>query len=59
MVTLSEAMKAIRDNKCCKCGKEARALIYRKQTQEAIYFCRRHLLGYAQYKKLAVLEDAG
>jgi len=51
-MTMNKAAQAIKSSTCCKCGKQAHGLVYRKHGEEVIYFCENHLRGYEQHKKL-------
>lgn len=41
---ISQAMRAIKDQKCCECGKQARGLIYRGTSVQ--YYCKKCLDDY-------------
>ncbi len=49
MLSISQAMKAISNEKCCKCGNQAKGLIYRNQVIS--YYCKKCL------KKHAIQSD--
>ncbi len=53
-MSISQAMKAIKDESCCECRRQAKGLVYRGQ--EVRYFCKRCLHNYMEQKELQVGE---
>ena len=53
-MTISQAMKAIRDQQCCECRRQAKGLVYRGQ--DVRYYCKRCLHSYMEQKDLEVTE---
>ena len=53
-INISQAMRAIKDEKCCECGKRAKGLIYRGRTVS--YYCKKCLHDYMEKKELQVEE---
>lgn len=53
-VTISQAMKAIKDERCCECRRRAKGLVYRGQ--DVRYYCKRCLHSYMEQKELEVKE---
>lgn len=53
-MTISQAMKAIRDQQCCECRRQAKGLVYRGQ--DVRYYCKRCLHSYMEQKELEVTE---
>lgn len=47
-ISISQAMKAIKNERCCECGKMAKGLIYRGQTVN--YYCKKCLHHYTGQK---------
>jgi hypothetical protein len=47
-------MRAIKDEKCCECGKRAKGLIYRGRTVD--YYCKKCLHDYMERKEVQVEE---
>lgn len=45
-INLSQAMRAISDQKCCECGKQAKGLVYRGRSAE--YYCKKCLHDYLE-----------
>ena len=54
-ISMNQAMKAIKDEKCCECGRKAKGLIYRGQTVN--YYCKECLHKYMEHKENS-LEEA-
>lgn len=48
-VSISQAMKAIKDEQCCECRRQAKGLVYRGQ--EVRYYCKRCLHKYMDQKE--------
>ncbi len=48
MINMSQAMKAIKNERCCECGKRAKGLIYRGHTVN--YYCKKCLSEYKTQK---------
>jgi uncharacterized paraquat-inducible protein A len=55
-ISVSQAMKAIKDEKCYECGRQAKGLVYRRQAVS--YYCKRCLHKYMQQKERQVKEAA-
>jgi len=53
-ISISQAMKAIKDEKCCECRRQAKGLVYRGQ--EVRYYCKRCLHNYMEQKELNLKE---
>ncbi len=53
-MTISQAMKAIKDQRCCECRRQAKGLVYRGQ--DVRYYCKRCLHSYMEQKDLEVTE---
>ncbi len=53
-MTISQAMKAIKDQRCCECRRQAKGLVYRGQ--DVRYYCKRCLHSYMEQKELDVAE---
>ena len=53
-MSVSQAMKAIRDEQCCECGRKAKGLVYRNQSVS--YYCKRCLHKYMDQKELQTEE---
>jgi len=43
-INISQAMRSIKDEKCCKCGNKAKGLIYRERVLS--YYCKKCLRKY-------------
>lgn len=54
LISISQAMKAIKDEKCCECGKKAKGLIYRGR--DVSYYCKDCLHEYTDQKETQVEE---
>jgi hypothetical protein len=55
-MSVSQAMKAIKTEKCCECSRQAKGLVYRGQT--VLYYCKRCLHKYMEQKEHSVEEAA-
>ncbi len=53
-MSISQAMKAIKDEHCCECRRQAKGLVYRGQ--EVRYYCKKCLHKYMEQKELKVSE---
>ena len=53
-MSISQAMKAIKDEKCSECRRQAKGLVYRGQ--EVRYYCKRCLHNYMEQKELNLKE---
>ena len=53
-MTISQAMKAIKEQHCCECRRQAKGLVYRGQ--DVKYYCKRCLHSYMEQKDLEVTE---
>ncbi|MFC1718600.1 hypothetical protein ACFL6S_33405 [Candidatus Poribacteria bacterium] len=53
-MTISQAMKAIKDQRCCECRRQAKGLVYRGQ--DVRYYCKRCLHSYMEQKDLQIEE---
>ena len=53
-MTISQAMKAIKDQQCCECRRQAKGLVYRGQ--DIRYYCKRCLHSYMEQKDMPVQE---
>ena len=56
LMNVAQAMKAIKDERCCECRRQAKGLVYRGQT--VVYYCKRCLHNYMEQKELRVEEAA-
>ena len=45
-ISASQAMRAIKNEQCCQCGRQAKGLVYRGQT--AVYYCKKCLHEYME-----------
>ncbi len=54
-MSVSQAMRAIKDERCCECGRQAKGLVYRGQT--VTYYCKKCLHKYMEQKDRP-LEEA-
>lgn len=55
-ISVSQAMKAIKDEQCCECGRQAKGLVYRRQAVS--YYCKRCLHKHMQQREHQVKEAA-
>lgn len=55
-ISVVQAMKAIKDEKCSQCRRQAKGLVYRGQT--AVYYCKKCLHKYMEQKESSVEEAA-
>ena len=53
-ISVSQAMRAIKDEQCCQCRRRAKGLVYRGQSVS--YYCKRCLHEYMQQKELQAKE---
>lgn len=53
-ISISEAMKAIKDEQCCECRRQAKGLVYRGQ--EVRYYCKKCLHKYMEQKEIQISE---
>ena len=53
-VSVSQAMRAIKDERCCECRRQAKGLVYRGQTVS--YYCKRCLHEYMERRELQEKE---
>jgi hypothetical protein len=53
-MSIDQAMKAIKDEKCCECGRQAKGLVYRGRI--ASYYCKKCLHKYMQQKEIQAKE---
>ena len=53
-MSVSQAMKAIKSERCCECGRQAKGLFYRRQA--VTYYCKKCLHKYMQQKELQAKE---
>ena len=53
-MSISRAMRAIKDERCCECGRQAKGLVYRGQAVS--YYCKRCLHRYMEQKEMQVSE---
>ena len=51
IMTINQAMRSIKDEKCCKCGRQAKGLVYRGQA--AMYYCKDCLHDHIEQKNSA------
>ncbi len=55
-ISVVQAMKEIKNEKCSQCRRQAKGLVYRGQT--AVYYCKRCLHEYMEQKERPVEEAA-
>ena len=55
-IDIAQAMKAIKDERCCECGKKAKGLVYREQS--VFYYCKECLHKYMDKKQNSLGEAA-
>jgi len=55
-MTISQAMKEIKNKKCSQCRRQAKGLVYRGQT--AIYYCKKCLHEYMERRDQPTEEVA-
>jgi hypothetical protein len=53
-MSVSQAMRAIKDERCCECRRQAKGLVYRREGVR--YYCKRCLHEYMQRKELQAKE---
>ena len=53
-ISINQAMKEIKHERCCKCGRQAKGLVYRGQV--ANYYCKKCLHEHMQQKEFQVEE---
>ena len=53
-ISVSQAMRAIKDERCCECRRQAKGLVYRGQTVS--YYCKKCLHKYMEQKDHQVKE---
>ena len=53
-MSISQAMKAIKDEQCCECSRRAKGLVYRGQ--DVRYYCKRCLHRYMEQRELEAKE---
>jgi|GEM_PF-2101277 len=49
VMSVSQAMRAIKDERCCECGRQAKGLVYRGRTVD--YYCKRCLHEYMEQRE--------
>jgi len=54
-MSVTQAMRAIKTEQCCECGRQAKGLVYRGQTVN--YYCKKCLHRYMEQKDRR-LEEA-
>ena len=55
-MSASQAMRAIKDKRCCECGRQAKGLVYRQQSIN--YYCKKCLHDYMEQKEVQEKEAA-
>ena len=53
-LSVNQAMKAIKNERCCKCGRQAKGLVYRESSVS--YYCKKCLHKYMEQKELQAEE---
>jgi len=54
-IDISKAMQAIKNERCCECGKRAKGLVYRGQRVN--YYCKKCLSEYKNHKHLEAVAS--
>jgi tRNA(Ile2) C34 agmatinyltransferase TiaS len=55
-ISINQAMKAMKNEQCCECGRKAKGLVYRGDA--VLYYCKKCLHRYTEQREQQVEEVA-